>query len=161
MKAAVIDIQGFLVDSVFHPKELTLKRDSRIIHFLVKPIKPFCALSESDKKQVRYLQGHHSGLSYNSGYVECADIPSLLETYLWGVDCVYVKGHQKGHFLRDILDIEVVNVESYLGVPKFKKDATIACPHHYTNEPWVCSLRNCEILYEWLTGILSNGGGEH
>lgn len=151
MKFAVVDLQGFLVDKVFCPKELTLKRsDDRAVHLLIKPARPFCNLSESDKRQVNFLENNHSGLRYSSGYVEPEEIRHLLRTYLQGVEQVYVKGHQKEYFLRDVVDVEVINVEQYTTVPKFQKTFTTRCPHHFAARKWMCSLENCELLHKWL-----------
>ena len=158
MKLVAIDVQGFHINSKFVPKEVSVKCSDQILHLLIKSPVPFEELSISDKKHVRFLEARHHGLSYSSGHICIEDIPSILEKYLVTADFIYVKGHQKVEFARDILNGQflgkIVNVETCENPPKFELDFPMCLHHHFNDRKVMCSLRNVELLYGWLFNIL-------
>lgn len=157
MKIAFADFQGFVIDTHFYPKELTIKINEQMLHMLVKPPKEYSRLNEEDRKQVHYLEKHFHGLRYSSGNVEYDLVTEMLENFFEGVHIIYVKGSQKEKFLQTIPGIDhskIINIEKlqndeYMEVPKFEKEVP-QCLHHIKSSKYMCSLRNCEKMEDWL-----------
>lgn len=164
MKLIVVDIQGFNLPE-FYPKEISFINGQQQTHYLLQPPFPYAELSFDIRKQVKYLENHHHGLKYSSGYVSYDVLDDILNDYILNgeVDMVYVKGHQKQEFLeKKLLELSAENssaVPSVINVehintcidepPKFVKDIPY-CLNHYPNCKYMCSLRNSLKLYNWL-----------
>lgn len=156
MKIAAVDLQGFLIDGRFYPKELSIKINEQSLHLLIKPPIEYHFLSEADRKQVRYLEQSFHGLQYSSGYVEYHLVQEILKKCLYDVDIIYIKGYQKEQFLQSIVDIDptkIINIEKLensVSLPKFEKGVPFCLYHIKSSKYYKCSLRNCEKLSYWL-----------
>lgn len=162
-KVVAVDIQGFNLPD-FCPKEITFISGCQYAHYLLTAPTSYISLSDKDKKQVKYLERYHHGLKYNSGYVQYSMLDDILRNHLQNVDLIYVKGHQKLQYLeRKMCELKtaetsptIINVESWSvedcaePPPKFIKDTSYCFYHCNCNAKYMCSLRNCIKLYNWL-----------
>lgn len=170
MKVVAVDIQGFVLDKEFHPKELTIHDGNQTNHYLFKPPTSFNSLSDSDKKQVRFTERSIHGIHYSSGYIEYSAVSDIIKDNLLSANIIYVRGHQKIDYLRkklfEVIGFSgaavypyVVNVETFdhfaYPPPKFQADIPHNCTHHMKPTGlYRCSKRNCEDLFRWVYGFL-------
>lgn len=160
MRFITIDIQGLHrnVDEngLIVPKEITIFEKNRCEHFLIKPPKLYSKLSDSEKRQVHYLERSHHGISYYTGNCTlsdvCLTIKKLIKKY--DVNRIYVRGHQKYDLLRALLngvpDVEIFNVEQQ--TPRFMMGRPSCFSHNLLH--CMCSKNNAEFLYNYLCSLL-------
>lgn len=145
MKVVVFDVQGFIINGKFSPKEMCINNGHQMVHFILKPPKKFFLLTPEEKKQVQWLENNHFNLRYSDGFVSYEEVGNILGKYLNDVDLVYVKGHQKYDFLINELSdkVCVINVENYeCPFPNFEKKHPM-CMSHKGKGPRMCSMTNC------------------
>jgi len=139
----IIDMQGFIIQDEFVPKELAITNNGKDVHlYLFKPPIKFSKLSEKDKRQARWLERHHHGLPFSCGFIPLAHIDDILDLFIGPNNIVYVKGYQKKDYLTKYLLNEVVNLENDTCVNLVK--ANHNCIYHKNNT--LCSKYNVEIL---------------
>lgn len=148
---ATLDIQGFMIDGTFTPKELAFTINGcRIHHYLFKSPKEFQKLSGEEKKQVQWLERNHHRISYTSGHLDLQDVmlQPLLPVYK-----IFVKGSQKKKFLDALLpEREIIDLEFDYQCPNLVR-AFNECSYHKNNY-CICAKHNCKILYEYCNNNL-------
>ena len=149
---AACDIQGFMVDGIFRPKELAFTFDGEnILHYLFKSPKPFSKLCEEEKKQVRWLERNHHRISYNSGRLSLEEVSEVVQP-IFSVSKVFVKGSQKKKYLDDLLlGCEIINLEFDYNCPNL--DRTLNDCVYHRNNYCICAKENCKILYEYCINL--------
>lgn len=159
MKFIVVDIQGFCIPE-FTPKELVLYDGYQTNYYLFRPSCSFSCLPDDVMKQVKFLQGTHHCIPYNSGHVALDDIPDIFRTHIIdeGVDRVYIKGQLKRTYLEQFLptDITIINLEDVWDCPKLKRGVPL-CMNHLIkvyNKSCICSLNNAILLYDFVINKL-------
>lgn len=162
MTIALVDIQGFIIDNIFHPKELTIQIGSQTSNFLFKPPIPYANLSGRDKKTANYVQKFIHGIPYDSGDVEYSEINSILEKYLLhSAEYIYVRGNQKAEFLQTKCQelaifpaiYDVVRYDGSLCSTENFEPIITRCPHHATGK-YMCTKINVNILRHWLYNVV-------
>lgn len=156
MRIIICDIQGFSIDGEFCVKELSFVLGDKISHFIMMPPKEFSSLSDKDKRTVKFLEKKLHGLRYTSGYIEYGKLPEILKSILQSGDIIYVNGHQKHDFFKNIMigrEVQVLNVEEHGWTPpKFEKKPP-KCMSHILDQ-CMCTLSNCDDLYRWVCMFL-------
>jgi hypothetical protein len=146
-RCLVIDIQAFCVPK-FSPKEISITDGKRFSHHVFKPPLPFQELSKSCVNQIRYLETFHHTIRYNAGHIKFEEINNILQQFTKGVNYVFVKGHQKKNFLDEHLQCEIINLETFPGVPNLDKCAESCLYHRESNS--FCSIHNVKKLCKFL-----------
>lgn len=164
MKVLAVDMQGFSLETGFHPKEITITNGKQTNHYLLKPFKAYQSLSLKEKKQVCFEENNIHGLRYSSGYVDPDLLPDIVSNHLLDADIVYVKGHQKIKYLNEIFASlrpadtpTVINIETcadfgWRDVPVFERRIP-QCINHSSNNgrrEYLCSLTNASVLIDWV-----------
>lgn len=159
MKIIIVDIQGFNLPD-FYPKEITFMSGQQTAHYLLKPPFPITTLNNQVRKQIKYLENNCHGLKYDAGCIVYDQLDDILRNHLLNnnADIVYLKGHQKHEFLKNkLFELEeqipssapdIINVENIIDAPNFIKGAP--CCFNHINYKSMCSLTNCNLLYNWL-----------
>lgn len=163
MKFIVLDVQGFNVPE-FTPKELVMYNGHQFGYFLFKPPKSFHSLDVDSAKQVKFLQGIHHCLEYNSGNICLQELPAIIRRHIIDEDVnrVYVKGSIKKKFLQEALrtcnpetPITVIDLENVAECPNLTKDLPLCVNHNIIyKKKCICSMNNCVLLFNWLMGLL-------
>jgi len=178
MKVLALDIQGFelAADCSPHPssdssplrffaKELAITNGTQTSHYVFELPRKYSSLSVRDKRQVNYVTHNIHGLQYSTGFVNYDRINDIIrqEIIYAAVDIVYLRGRQKKNFLEEaFLEInlrpcpKIVNIETlnnWDGPPKLECSIPV-CMSHLTDKPFMCSLRNCKIIHEWICNYL-------
>lgn len=145
MEVAVVDLQGFQLDNGdFIVKELAIRIDQQLNHYLFKPPMPFHKLSANERRTARYAERKIHGLRYSRGYVEYTELLNILHDI--NVESIFVKGHQKHRFLLKCqLRPEIVNLESSMAQPKM--DIHIPACLNHSQGYFRCSINYVNILY--------------
>ena len=162
MEIALVDIQGFMVDGEFIPKEMTIRIGKKTSHFLFKPSVEFSSLSREDKKMANHVERNVHGLKYSSGYVDLNELDQILRDNLQQTNIIYVRGHQKIQFLqRKCAELEmtnhIVNLEDFDNSwwqPITFQQSIPPCMNHFHGGRFQCSLHNVDTLYNWLCNLL-------
>lgn len=160
MRIAFVDIQGFCIDGIFHPKELSIAIGCKQYHALFTPPTPYSNLNTPDRISARYVEKHIHGINYSSGDVDYSKLNSILETYLLNhVDCIYVRGSEKAEFLLKKCHVSrpiIVDVCKFDGTPcateKFSSDSK-TCMYH-ANGSFKCTQKNVESLRQWFLNCI-------
>lgn len=148
MKVLVIDIQGFFNPPNFIPKEVAVTDGKMTGHYVFKPLTNR-KFSVKEMKEKNYLEKFHHGIDYNYGNIEFGECGKILRKFLLDSDVVYVRGHQKVDYLRNLLteeenkNILIFNVES--STPKFDFKEPLCFCHNL--KTCICSLRNVRDLF--------------
>lgn len=154
----VIDIQGFIVDSNFVPKELSIgcSSNEELYSYLFKPIKPFKYLSAFEKKQVLWLEKNHHNIPYSEGHIYVSELKNILSLFN-SYKTIFVKGHIKVDFLKDILPVKtnIINLEhdnneNCVSLKVFQT----TCIYHKNNYG-ICSVHNVKLLMKYVKNVLS------
>lgn len=166
MKLITVDIQGFTIDNQFSPKEIAIYDGTRIAHYIFKSPKMFNALTQDEKKQVKYLEWNHHCIKYNSGHLDYDSNnirQQLLDICESGQIRIYVKGHQKKRFLQEVvlqessLQSSVVDMEIVSPPTTFNFTKGLPCcfgHNNQRNKPCVCALKNCYDLYAFICSVI-------
>lgn len=157
MNFAVVDIQGFIVNKRFFPKELTIQIGDAIGHYIFRPQTPFVELSERDKADVRLLE-RHNGHRYSSGYVEPRYLKDILWRALRHTPTIYLRGRLKASIVREALSSSVVcrvinlgeDVEKFKDAPKIEPTYKPMCLDHDSAWAARCTINNCRRISEWI-----------
>lgn len=141
----IIDFQWFLLNKKsLIPKELA-SYDSFLhkSHFIFEPLVSFNTLSDSDKRAARYAFTHHHGLKWEDGYTPTNKFNEIVKRLCSGVNRVFVKGSEKKNFLKNIVDIEIIDL---VGEDRIIRDIP-QCTFHVGTFA-VCALTNVERISE-------------
>jgi hypothetical protein len=108
-------------------------------------------LSSINKKQVSYDEENIHGLRYSDGDINSNDIQQILSEALKNYDAVYVKGHQKNEYLKQILPhLEIKNIENEEDAPKFIERPAKCFGRNDDARKWCDRITNCIILQHWV-----------
>lgn len=158
-----MDLQGFRgADKKFIPKEVAIisADGNRIETLLIEPPEIYSTLPTAVKKEVSYLEKHHHGLPWGSGYVNFEEFRLEVKRVLQSFETVYVKGDEKRRIL-SFLKQPVVNLEQF-GCPPLRelkrRKKAVQCMSHTIESP-VCALENVLILSDWYNEYLRNTEG--
>jgi hypothetical protein len=162
MKTVSVDIQGFNLKIKsykweFYPKEISTYDGCCLENYLLKPSTPFSELSSINKKQVRYDEEKIHGIRYSDGDIDSNDIQHILSEALKNYDVVYVKGHQKYEYLKQILPhLEIKNIENEEDAPKFIKRSAKFFGRNNDGQKWCDGITNCIILQHGVEKNVNN-----
>lgn len=163
MKFLVIDIQGYCCKD-FIAKEICVYDNNINNNYLLELPTTYGDITNEMLKEVNYMEKFHHKIGINTGFIPYRAINEILkrDIILNRVDVIYVKGHLKQQFLRDVLgstnNIPIINLENSSWVaPKFNKILPIECLNHSlatSEDSVICAVENCKILYAWLMSLL-------
>jgi hypothetical protein len=135
----------------FYPKEISTYDGCCLENYLLKPSTSFSELSSINKKQVRYDEENIHGLRYSDGDINSNDIQQILSEALKNYDTVYVKGHQKNEYLKQILPhLEIKNIENEEDALKFIERPAKCFGRNNDGRKWCDGITNCIILQHWV-----------
>lgn len=170
MKIAVVDIQGFALSDQFIPKEMSIKLGNTQEHFIFKPPYPYHQISMKNRRILKVIENKLLGICYSYGEIDYEHIDSILYEFLFDVDCVYVRGHQKYDFLEERLSRMLPNYPKLVNIERIDEwhhhpppnckptDTDNLCSHHMRGEGGEASYRCTEIIVEnifrWLVECL-------
>lgn len=149
MMVAFVDLQGFQIDQGFIVKELAIRIDSQMSHFLFKSPVLYRNLSEKEKRNVKYVERRIHGLNFSFGYVDYYEIKAILWNHLKNVDLVFTNGHQKFNFLQNTFEelqlshIQLRNLEHFCSKMEI---CTPACLNHRRGS-FRCAINCVNIIY--------------
>jgi hypothetical protein len=166
-----VDLQGFTLKRArgFVVKEFAALREGNILaHYIFTDPWSWDLLLKSERSCASWLTACHHGLRWENGIVPYWRARQLITTAVLGAenasvkDIVYVKGHEKREWLKDlILDdqqdcayIETLDAD-YEDVDSLKNLSptnTMRCGQHnrlYGQNVKICALQNVFKLYNW------------
>lgn len=161
-KFVVIDIQGYFTNS-FEVKELAIYDGKEMKSWIFKPKTPYQDLSESVKKQVKYIFYNIHGIHYNSGFTEYSQLNEIIRQELSNVHTVYVKGDSKSKLLEAIcsqIEVKYPPPPSIINLERIANDVPnlyqsfARCIHHKLSL-CSCSIQNAYLLYNYILNMLS------
>jgi hypothetical protein len=157
-----VDLQGFpLAQADFVVKEFAaLRKGSVLSHYIFESPKPWKFLMKFEMSCASWLTSYHHGLRWEDGIVPFCRAKQLITTAVLGTengdeDIIYVKGHEKREWLRDMIQydrrdrayIETLDTD-YEDVDSLDNlDATLQCGKHRTDKH--CALQNVFKLFNW------------
>lgn len=159
MDFAFIDLQGFIYNykNVFAVKEICILTKNIRFHEFVKPPIPFTELSDHFKKQAKWLEKYHHGLSWNMGYITFHELRETILPILDG-KILFVKGANKVKWMKYILDnqqIICINVEDLSCDLQLNKqiihDEFTCTKHKFVNSR--CAKSNAALLKKWFYSL--------
>lgn len=178
MDFAIVDLQGFKDDwNNFIVKELSFLTQNIKFSDVIKSPYEFDKLSSRSQKVARWLIDNYHGVDWNDGYISVTELRKTILPILKN-KIIYVKGEEKIHWLRDILDeknkenllivnIEIIGCDLTLhndvivrsnemsseinDIDEAKKKELSVCCHKHRSKPLTmnCSLRNAAKLKKW------------
>jgi len=157
-----VDLQGFRVGRHFVVKEFAALKEGHVLsHYIFGCPYPWTVLSKSERQQAIWLIENHHGIQWEDGMVPYCLARDLITKTVKGTTvtadeiAVYVKGHEKREWLRDLLldearqEVHVENIEAcYEDIESLNKlnvAHTFRCQKHVKN----CALQNVFKLYNW------------
>ena len=157
-----VDLQGFTVGKKFVVKEVAvLKQGNVLTHYIFTNSVPWSALTKSERSCVSWLTAYHHGLRWDDGIVQYWKAKHLITTAVYDENddeaIVYVKGHDKREWLKNLLNVNVRNnviietvdadYEDIASLNNLDTANTIRCEKHVKN----CAMQNVFKLYNyWL-----------
>lgn len=144
MSFVIIDVQGFkTTDKTFTPKELAAYDGNQICHYVFKPPFHFNSLPDHLKSQATWLQKNHHCIPWDQGFTQVYNFDKIIKSLTDNVDVVYVKGHEKAEFLKNIISKPIQEFDEQPALTK----ANAHCFYHSENN-CVCALSNVFMLYD-------------
>jgi len=156
-----VDLQGFNVGSwEFVVKEVAvLKKGSILSHYIFASPYPWDLLTKSERSCASWLIANHHGLQWEDGIIPHSMAKRLITTAVIGTEddnaLVYVKGHEKREWLRNLLqddakddiiietlDADYEDIESLNNLDVIN---TMRCNKHVKN----CALQNVFKIFNW------------
>lgn len=152
---AYFDTQGFYINNLFHPAEVALLADGRIIHLKVRKACD-CSLSQDEKNQAKYLTTYLHGLEINNEGVSSQEMKEIIVKYFRasrknGYVLAACKSKQAEELL-DWMDIPFVNINNLYGA-SFKSidDDRKPCINHKQNAmKYKCSHSIVQDMYTYM-----------
>lgn len=158
-KFLIVDVQGYFTPE-FEAKELAIYDGMTVKSWIFKPKTPYRNLSDTIKKNVKYVFYNIHGIHYNTGDIPYSHLNLILQE-LKEIDNIYVKGCIKMNFLLNLylqMHLEppkIINLEySVNKVPNLHQCET-NCKHHKLSM-CSCSITNVRLLYEYIAERLNN-----
>lgn len=116
---AYFDTQGFYINNVYHPAEVSLLADGRLIHLKVRKSCD-CSFSQEERKQANYLTSYHHGLEISNDGVSKDEMKEMMVKYFRasrtnGYVLTGCRSKQAEELL-DWMDIPYVNINNLYGV---------------------------------------------
>lgn len=151
MRVAIVDVQGFQLQNEFIVKEMAIRIDNQLSHFLFKPKIPYRDLMDNEKRTVKYIERNIHGLRYSNGYVSYTEIDDILWNHLHNIDSILTSGHQKYNFLNMKLNelklnrVELKNIEHSSNYIKMEIGMP-ACLNHERGH-FRCAINCVNIMY--------------
>jgi len=145
-----VDLQGFVVDKTFVVKEFSALRDRHVLsHYISASPYPWDLLTKSlERSCASWLIANHHGLQWEDGIIPYSMAKRFITAAVIDTDdnnnnLVYVKGHEKRKWLRDLLqddareDVYIENIDEHYedieSLNKLDVIHTLRCQKHVTN----------------------------
>lgn len=147
-----VDLQGFKTDkNEFIVKEFAYSTLGYTQCFLIKPPFTFSYLTESEKRQTRYLE-KYLGFSWCQGYVDYRNFKKLIVNHLKD-KTIFVKGKEKIQWVKNLCEECTVVDLGEQNVPNldelYKKyclfEGIYNCVYHKKK----CALKNVLCIKNW------------
>lgn len=157
MNIFIVDFQGFgNLNTNFILKEIAIFHNGQHHHFIITPPFHKNQMSFSLQRQAHWLIKNFHGLTWDCGFTNFSEVRKFLFNKL-RCGKAYVKGIQKAHWLRRILDnpnVEVINIEDIYSCPRLDQlrqcyPIQIKCENHELN----CALQNVYLLKKALYSL--------
>lgn len=146
-----VDLQGFYnYKNDFIVKEFAIATKDFTQIYLVKPPYNFSTLTDSEKRQVRWLE-RNRGIYWREGFVDYLEFKRLIKPVLLD-KTLFVKGYEKINWVKKLSPFcSVIDIEEQ-GCPnletlckKYDKDKKFNCFNHKN----VCALKNVLCVKRW------------
>ena len=154
----VIDIQGFRdAEERFIPKEVAVVAINTPIigqWIIMRPC-PFDELSVNSRRENNWLTRNYHGIEWFDGEVNLKHFKQHLREIIRQARYIYSRGHEKVHYLRNLLSKNVYNLEGISPAFKNLPDAEESghrCTYHgfRAKANFQCALRNAYKIKRWL-----------
>lgn len=153
-KYIIIDVQGFKdIHNSFILKELCMYYETgEYQNFIIKSPYAYERLSNCEKRQVKWLQKHYHGISWNEGSISFKSVKHFVLNNISMKSLVYVKGLEKTEYIKKLINNKtlVVNIEDIgckksLNFMKQHYPKMIKCGVMH-EEKKICALENALII---------------
>lgn len=146
-----VDMQGFRdYNNAFIVKELAYATQEFTQVYLVKPPYPFSKLTDSEKKQVKWLEKNR-GILWREGFIDYNEFKRLVKPILENIS-VIVKGHEKCKWIKELSPNSKVIDIGEKGCPNLEllfdrceNNKIICCFHHMKS----CALKTVICIRKW------------
>lgn len=147
-----VDLQGFKTNTnEFIVKEFAYSTREYTNVFLIKPPFNFCKLTESEKRQTRWIE-KHLGILWHEGYVDYREFKRLIVNHIKNKE-IFVKGSEKLNWIKMLCaDVTVTDLGEN-STPNFNElhkkycfiENNYNCVYHKKN----CALKNVICINKW------------
>ena len=156
----IIDIQGFNDNNDnFVPKEIaivSLDEEKSVGHWVIAPDYPFYHLEYNARARNIWLTNNHHNLYWRDGSVKIDYVVQELRKITKNVDFIYVRGSCKSKYLQEILEKNIIDLETDIYNPSFEKMPVIEekcylhCSRKNNKRKYSCALKNALIIRQWI-----------
>ena len=156
-KDCIVDIQGFhLPNYGFIMKEIAILSDQHMHHWIFLLPTFIKEINRCDEWKIEWTSRYYHQIPWKTGFEKYEDAKKLIETALENTDIIYVKGVQKGEWLKNILNnnnLKIKNIEEYDCKFSLKEENAyrFSCNFHYE----VCSVYNVFKIACWFDNTKS------
>lgn len=147
-----VDLQGFKTkENEFIVKEFAYSTLEYTQIFLIKPPFPFSKLTESEKRQTRWIEKHY-GILWHEGFVDYREFQRLIVNHIKN-KTILVKGMEKIQWIKHLcVDCTVIDLGE-TGAPNLQElhkqycllKGVFNCIYHKK----YCALKNVICLKKW------------
>jgi hypothetical protein len=157
MEACVIEVQGCCWNQQFYAKEICVLKNGVAHCFLVKQIKPFRSFQEKHRKIINWAFKNYHGISWDSGEKTIEDLQPILKQLIRDEKNIYTKGRSKAAFLKNILDVNIIDLTHFKCPSVSKRDYKTDCLHHRTVKSY-CAIDSARLLLSFINGHFNAEG---
>lgn len=152
MRHIFVDLQGFKTkENEFIVKEFAYSTQEYTQVFLIKPPFRFSKLTESEKRQTRWIE-KHLGILWHEGYVDYREFRRLIDNHLKD-KTIFVKGMEKIKWINElhpnctVIDLGEKDVPNLQELYKkyCSNDCIFNCVYHKKS----CALKNVLCIKKW------------
>lgn len=147
-----VDLQGFKsAENEFIVKEFAYSTLEYTQVFLIKPPFPFSKLTESEKRQTRWIE-KHLGILWHEGYIDYREFKRLIVNHIKD-KTIFVKGLEKIEWVKNLCsDCTIIDLAEK-GVPNllelYRKYCVLDCTYNCEYHKKKCALKNVVCIKKW------------
>jgi hypothetical protein len=157
MEACVIEVQGCCWNQTFYAKEICVLKNGVAHCFLVKQNKPFRSFQDKHRKIINWTFKNYHGIAWESGEKTLDDLQPILKQLISDQKNIYTKGRSKVLFLKNLLDVDVIDLSNFCCPSISKREYKTDCLHHKMINSY-CAIDSAKLLLAFINGYFDAEG---
>ena len=151
MSSCVVEVQGCSWKSTYFAKEICVYNNNNFYTFLVKQEKPYRSFRPEQRKIINWTFKKYHGIPWESGKHTLEQLKPLLKQIIGDKNIIFTKGQSKALFLKNLLNIEVIDLSKIKCPSVSKREYKTNCLLHKAANAY-CAADSAHLLINFING---------